>query len=175
MNNPTFTLESAIRKLQITEITTLIAASVCVQFIVHIIPTGNSVPLGAILLPMFYVPLIALVFYSFKTALVTAAAGPVFNYILTRSPELEVLPQVTFELIIFVLTFTLLLRYSRLNYLSAVISIISAKLLSWFVFSLINLTGLSFANFINSLSAAYPGIIVLLFMNILLIYIKNRH
>lgn len=176
MNNlHSLTVESAARKLQIAEITTLIAASVCIQFIVHIIHSGNGIPLGAVLLPMFYVPLIALIFYNFKTALITAAAGPLFNYILTRSPEIEIVPQVTFELIIFVLTFTLLLRFNRLNYLSVVISIISAKLLSWSVFSLLNSSGISSAGLINSLVIAYPGILVLLLLNILLLYIKNRH
>jgi hypothetical protein len=176
MNNlHSLTVESIARKLQIAEITTLIAASICIQFIVHISHSGNNIPLGAVLLPMFYVPLIAIIFYDFKTGLITAAAGPLINYLLTRSPQIEIVPQVTFELIIFVLTFTLLLRYNRLNYFSAVISIISAKLLSWLVFSLFSPSGLSSADFINPLTIAYPGILILLLLNILLLYIKNRY
>lgn len=163
-----------IKKLQIIEITALIAATVFVQFIVHLIPFGNQVPLGAILLPMFYIPLIALIFYKFYAALIVTAVGPVLNYFLTGSPKPEILPLVTFELLVFVLILTPLLKYNRINKLSALLSIIAAKLASWSALSLFISSEFSTNIFINSLITAIPGIIVLELLNILFIYIKDR-
>jgi len=175
MNNiNSIAVESVIKKLQILEITVMIAASIFIQFIIHIIPAGGQAPLGAILLPMFYVPLIALIFYNFQAALIVTTVGPIINYFLTGSPKLEIVPLLTFELLVFVLILALLLKSDRINKVSALIAIISAKLASWSVFSLFNLSGFSASFFINSLIIAIPGIIVLVLMNILLLYIKDR-
>lgn len=175
MNNiSSIAAEPLIKKLQVLEITALLAATVLIQFVVHLIPSGNQVPPGAILLPMFYIPLIALIFYKFHTALVVTTAAPIFNYFLTGSPKPEILPLVTFELLVFVLILTLLLKFNRINKAAAILSIISAKLLSWFVLALLNSSGSSFNILLTSIITALPGIIVLALMNIVLIYIKDR-
>ncbi len=175
MNNlSSIAAEPLIKKLQVLEITALLAATVFIQFVVHLIPSGNQVPLGAILLPMFYIPLITLIFYKLHVALVVTAAAPIFNYFLTGSPKPEILPLVTFELLVFVLILTLLLKYNRINKVAAILSIISAKLFSWSVLSLLNSSGFSTNILLTSIITALPGIIVLALMNIVLIYIKDR-
>jgi hypothetical protein len=175
MNNlNTVAAEPVTKKLQIIEITALVAATVFVQFIVHLIPSENQVPVGAILLPMFYIPLIALIFYKFHTALFVAAIGPVLNYFLTGSPKPEILPLVTFELLVFVLVLTPLLKINRICKVGALISIIAAKLASWTALSVFISSGFSTNIFINSVITAIPGIIVLVSLNILLISIKDR-
>lgn len=167
-------VEPAFKKLQVKETYIMLTATIFIQFVVHLIPPINGVPLGAILLPMFYIPLIALIFYKFHVGLLAAVLGPIINYSLTGSPNLEIVSLITLELIVFVLVLSFLLN-NKINKVSALIAILSAKLASWFVFTTLPLSSeFSTSFFVQSFINAIPGIFVLALMNLLLLYIKDK-
>ena len=167
-------IEPTLKKLQVKEIYIMLTATILIQFAVHLIPPINGVPLGAILLPMFYIPLIALIFYKFHVGLLAAVLGPIINYLLTGSPKIEIVFLLTVELIVFVLILLFLLN-NKINKISALIAILSAKLTSWFVFTTLPLSSeFSTGFFVQSFTNAIPGIFVLALMNFLLLYIKDK-
>jgi hypothetical protein len=175
VNTNTITVEPVIKKLQVKETAVMLTATILIQFMIHLIPPVNNIPLGAVLLPMFYIPLIALIFYKFHVGLLAAILGPILNYSLTGSPGLEIVSLLTLELIAFVSVLAFLLRYNKINKVSALIAIIFAKLLSWLVFTTFSPGSESSTNIlIQSFINAIPGIFVLALLNILLLYIKDR-
>ncbi len=175
INSNTVAIDSLIKRLQVKEITILIAASVFLQFIIHLIPAANGVPLGAILLPMFYAPLIAVMFYKFRTALAVTAFVPILNYLITGNPRLETVPLLTFEVLLFVLMLTAFLKYNKLNKVGALISILSAIVVMPLIFGIFGNSGFSASHILISLKNAFPGMIIIVLLNFLLLRLKERH
>ncbi|MEX0884645.1 MAG: hypothetical protein WDZ72_14340, partial [Cyclobacteriaceae bacterium] len=60
----------------------VISAAVLLPILIHLIPPVNGIPMGAYLLPMFYIPLISLLIFGRKIALIVAALAPVLNFLL---------------------------------------------------------------------------------------------
>lgn len=86
----------------------LVAAFV-LPFAVHALPWGGATPLGAHLLPIFFVGLVLVLRRQPWPALLVAAAAPWLNQQLTGMPAGPMLPTLTAEL----LTFTALLLGAR--------------------------------------------------------------
>ena len=167
-------VDPVLQKVQIKEITLLLAASLLIPFLIHLIPPANGIRLGAVLLPMFYVPLIAVTFYKFHTALVVTAFAPILNYFLTGSPKLTSVPLLTFEVLVFVLIMILFLRYKKLNKSSTLISILTALVVPPVVLGLFSSSGYSVEHLLISLRNAVPGIILLTLLNIVLLRLRNK-
>ena len=55
---------TVIKDLQVVETVILLAGSILFQFLIHLIPSSGA-PLGAVLLAMFFAPLIAVIFFNF--------------------------------------------------------------------------------------------------------------
>ncbi len=167
-------LEPIVKDLELKGAAILIAATLFIPFIVHLIPPANGIRLGAVLLPMFYVPLIAVIFYKFRTAFIVTAFGPILNYFLTGSPKYEAVPLLTSEVLLFVILFTILLKYNKLNNLSALISILPALIVPPLLFGLFSSSGHSIEHLLISLRNAVPGILILTLLNIFLLRLRNN-
>ncbi len=167
-------LKPIVKDLELKGVAILIAASLVVPFLIHLIPPVNGVRMGAVLLPMFYVPLIAVTFYKFRTALIVTAFGPSLNYLLTGSPVAGAVPLLTSEVLLFVLILTVLLKYNRLKQISALISILPALVIPPLLIGLFSGHGYSLEHLLISLRNAVPGIIVLMLMNIFLPRLKEK-
>jgi len=98
--------------------------------VIHLIPSTGSVPIGAKLLPIFYVPLLALIFFGLPMALIVSLAGPLINYLLTGSPHGELVTLFTFELFIFTVVTGILLRSHITRWISAPLGFVTAKAMS---------------------------------------------
>ena len=99
--NTTTISNSFLRNLQIVETIALLAASILLQFLIHIIPSTGT-PIGAVLLAMFFAPLVAVIFFKAHTAFIVGILSPVLNYFITGLPKAEILPLMTIELVLFV-------------------------------------------------------------------------
>ena len=175
-NYNTIALNSdSIKKLQIKETILVLFATIGIQFLIHLIPPYNNTPLGAILLPMFFAPLVAVVFFRLHVALLAGILGPVFNYLITGSPAPEIVSLLTIELMVFVFVSSFILQFKKINIAAAPISIILAKLSSWLIALAFPVIG-SFTTgfFIQSLVNAIPGIFILFILNIFLLRLKDK-
>ena len=161
--------------LRIKETALLLAGTVLLQFLVHLIPPHNGTPVGAYLLPMFYAPLIAVAFYGLRVGLITGILAPVLNYALLGNPRPELIAGLTLELTIFAVAAWYLMSYKRFNIVSAPLAYILAKVVAatvMIVLPFANTT--SITTFFNGLVNAIPGILVLLAVNIVITRLKEK-
>lgn len=70
-------------------------------FLVHLLPWGRPVPLGAHLLPMFWTAFAAVYLFGLRTGLLVALFAPGLNLALTGLPALGWLSLLAFELVVF--------------------------------------------------------------------------
>lgn len=88
----------------------MIAVSVALSLLVHLIPPTGGVPAGARLLPMFIVPVLALVLATPQAALLSALAIPAVNNLLTGMPATPLVPLLTVEVVVFTVVLWALMR-----------------------------------------------------------------
>jgi len=135
--------------------------------IVHLIPPYNGIPIGAYLLPMFYIPFVALVGYRLTVALIVATLAPILNFTLTGNPQWGFMAILTTELILFTALAYVMLK-GHLKWVAAPLGYIGAKVLSSVGLLAIPLLDTApFHFFTASLTNAAPGILILFVINIL--------
>ena len=135
--------------------------------IVHLAPNYNGVPIGAYLLPMFYIPFLALVLYRLPVALIVGLLAPTLNFLLTGNPHLGFMGILTLELVFFTGLAHLLLQ-GNLKWVAAPLGYIGAKVVSTsllFVIPLVEAMPLDF--FRTSLTNAVAGLLILFLINFL--------
>ncbi len=156
---------------------TVIVLAVCVgvPFLIHLIPFSGSVPIGAMLLPLFYAPLVAMILFRFQVAFVAAMLAPIVNYALTGQPILEITLLLSLELGLFSVFGYFLLQGRILKWLAAPLAYIFAKLISslmigWFP---VEMTSLDF--WMTSVSNGLTGLLILLVINVLVLQLwRNK-
>ncbi|WP_157972063.1 hypothetical protein [Pleomorphovibrio marinus] len=147
----------------------LMVTALLLPFLIHLIPTQSGIPIGAYLLPMFYVPFLALVLYRFNAALIIALLAPLANFLLTGNPNWGFLAILTLEVVVFTL-FAWKILNSRFGWFAAPMAIIGAKIVStcllWIV-PLLETAPITY--FVSSVSNGVTGIMILLLLNLAVI------
>jgi len=145
-----------------------LVAAVIFPILVHLIPPYQGIPIGAYLLPMFYIPLIALWLSGWRTAIAITVLVPLVNFALTGSPQSGIMGMLTIEVLLFTgmaaLWMTTPVRWAAgpLSYIVAKV-ISSTLLILWPI-----LPASPWEFFTNSLQNGAPGILILLLLNLLL-------
>jgi hypothetical protein len=145
--------------------------TILLPFVVHLLPPVNGKPIGAILLPMFYIPLIGLlIFRRPGPVLIGAVLAPILNHLVTGRPPLSLLPIMEIELAVFTIVCLAFLRTPGLKYIAGplgylAVKFISSSLLILFPSLLENSKGF----LSNSLATGLPGIMILLVLNLLIL------
>ena len=157
--------DKSLDKVKIQAILILLFAAWILPFLIHLLPPYQGIPMGAFLLPMFYIPFIAVFFFRLPIALVVAAFAPIINFLISGSPNWEFMAILSFELILFSV-FAFLLLQTSWQWLSAPLAYLIAKIISstFLMFApLLQVSPMEF--FVNSLSNAAPGILILFLLN----------
>jgi hypothetical protein len=159
---------------QAKTISLILIAAVIFPFLIHLIPPYNGIPIGAFLLPMFYIPFVTLFAYDWKVALPIALLAPLLNFQLTGNPNWEFLAVLTLELILFTGIAYWLLKTNKLKWLAAPLGYLGAKIISSLLLIVMPLlSAVPWEFFLTSLSRALPGIAVLFLINFLLLKFGN--
>jgi hypothetical protein len=162
--------------IQVKETILVLVATLFMPMLIHLIPVSGSTPVGAMLLPIFYAPLVAVIFFRLHVALIPALLAPAINYFLTGHPAAHLLPVMTIELVFFVAALAFILsRKNQISWIAAPLAYVIAKagsviLLTVFP-SLMEIGGIDFA--IVSISNAWPGMIMLLLISIVCLKLKK--
>lgn len=151
-----------------------IAASVAIPFIVHLVPGGDSI--GATLLPIFWAPLLAVLFLGPVPGIAAAVLAPYLNHVLTGMPPSFVLPSLTLELGIFVAVIVLVSRNEKAKHipLLAPVAYLVARVITGLVLTQTDSIAQSAAIVFGNLGAAWPGIACLLVLNIFGVLVVKR-
>ncbi|WP_162339878.1 hypothetical protein [Cyclobacterium salsum] len=145
---------------------TLLAA-VLFPIVVHLGPPVQGIPLGAILLPMFYVPLLAFILIDKVPALVAAALSPLLNFLISGNEQWSLVILLSLELMVFTLVISYLFS-KKVPFWAVVPGILLAKVAGAGLilgFGLLPLPPVSY--FIQSLYNGLPGILILLLLSYL--------
>lgn len=159
---------------QIKTTVLILITAVIFPFVIHLIPPHNGFSIGAYILPMFYIPFIALFWYGWKIALPVAILAPIINFLISGNPQWGFLTILTLELILFTGIAFLLLRRETFKWIAAPCGYIGAKVISsllLFVIPIMPAAPMEF--FLGSLSRALPGLGILLLLNFLLLKYSN--
>jgi hypothetical protein len=157
---------SLLNKLQVKESVAVLAFSVLIPFLIHAVPFSGS-SAGAVLLPIFFAPFIAVVFFRLDVAIIAALLSPVLNYLLTGNPAYGTVGVITLELSVFVLIAWVLIKSKYAKYVAAPAGIIVTMFFSGLVFS-------SPSHFAVVLTTAVPGIILISLLNVLIFTLAKK-
>ncbi|EON77072.1 hypothetical protein ADIS_2454 [Lunatimonas lonarensis] len=143
--------------------------------VVHLIPPHNGIPIGAFLLPMFYIPLIVLWTSTWRIALTVSVLAPLLNFLLTGSPQPGIMYILTLEVILFAII-ALFLISSPLKWAAGPLSYLGAKIFSSALLVIYPILPIApFDFFVNSLQNGALGILILLIINLLLVRFFPRN
>ncbi len=171
------TLSHPFRAVPLKATAIFLAIASVLPWLIHLVPPHQGTPMGAILVPLFVVPLIALLWYPSAVALIVAAAGPALSFLVTGLPQGPMLVLLTVELIVFTLVASQLLRASTLGWVAAPLAFVFAKTVSLIVLTLFpflsQLEPLTY--FRTSLSVTLPGVLLLGAINVIGLRYRQRH
>ncbi len=140
----------------VRETTLVLAISLLLPFLVHLLPSWDDSPLGAHLLPIFYAPLGALLLGRTGVALAAAFLAPWLNHLLTGHPLLAMAILLNAQLVLFILVGHWQLRARLPAWLIGPLGYALALVISALPGTLLPGTGASFPLSL----AAVPGILL---------------
>lgn len=151
-----------------------VAASVAIPFAVHLVPGGSSI--GAAILPIFWAPLLAVVFFGPVPGVAAALVAPVLNHLITGMPPSFVVLPLTVELAIFVGVLLLASRFERVKRtpLLAPAAYLIARVVAGTALVLVGASAGTVGAVFSGLGSALPGLISLFVINALALLLKRR-
>lgn len=164
--------EVVLVKSKLSQIAFLLTLSVILPYGVHLIPPLAGVALGAMLLPMFYTPLIALLLVNLPSAIIIAIFSPLLNSSFTGHPLPEKVAILTVELAVFTVIAYLIQRRKRDFWATALLAYVATGLsvaaMLFFVPGIMpQLSPLEFL--LGTVTTAPAGIAILVLINIVLL------
>lgn len=123
------------KKFTAREAAVLFALAWLVPFLIHLIPWDGARPLGAYMLPVFWVTFIAVYFYGLTAGLLTGLFAPTVNLLVTGLPAWRFFGTMGLELVVFVLFTTWAVRQAPRFWLWAPLGYFVAKTLTALVLS----------------------------------------
>ncbi len=174
MNTKTLTYA---QRLNIPATIVTVTAAVLLPVLVHLLPTVGNVPTGARLLPIFYAPLLAVIFLQPSVGIVASLVAPFINHVLTGSPTYEMTIILTLELTFFSVIFSTIYAHRPKFVVAAPFAYLLAKVASLIAVAVLPVTLVPTAPlqfFTGSLMTALPGMVVLLVLNIVAVQYSQK-
>ncbi len=123
------------KKATARETAALLAIAWFVPFAVHLVPWAGARPLGAHLLPMFWMTFVAVYFYGVRTGIIVGLFAPAINLLATGLPAWKFIATMSAELVLFALVaawgvrrFPRLVLIAPLAYVAAKLAVTGAQL-----------------------------------------------
>jgi len=165
------------KKVSARETAVVFALAAVTPMLVHLLPSWDNAPLGAHLLPMFWMTFIAVYLYGAGIGALAGLAAPLTNLLLTGLPAWKYLGVLSCELVIFALVTAWAVRRFPRIWLLAPAGYLVAKLFSTSMQAATTVFGdigtpVSF--FRQSLVNALVGLLVLAVINALCVKLAAK-
>lgn len=147
----------------------VVAMTLLLPLLFHLLPAGEGVPLGARLLPIFYAPFLAALLFHPGVGLVAALLAPSLNHALTDRPAPEMVTMLTLELLLFVGV----ILFARTRWPNIPVLAPAAYVLAHLLAAVA--LGLPWTMAVASLSTALPGIVILFILNVMVVLARRRN
>jgi hypothetical protein len=160
-------------RYQLTQTAVVLGATMILPMLVHLLPNINGQISGAVLLPIFFAPMIAAFLYKKHVAIFAGIFAPLLNFLIMGRPAPEMVITLGFEVVLFVLALSWLKNSRFILYLAAPLAYLISSLLVVGGLSILgNLTNpISF--WLNSTVIAIPGIILLGLLNVVILKFRK--
>lgn len=155
----------------------LLAIAWLIPFLVHVLPWGGTRPLGAYLLPMFWMAFVAVYLHGLRLGLLVGLFSPMLNLLITGLPALGWLSMMGLELIVFIFFVWWTIRRTPRFWLIAPFGYLVAKILSTLGLALMGKYvdfGTSSSIIIESLRNGLPGLGVLAVINLAMVLLYPK-
>ncbi len=145
-----------------------------IPFIVHLLPGGSSI--GASLLPIFWAPLLAAVFFGPVPAITAAVLAPALNHLVTGMPPAFLVAGLTVELALFVAVLMLGVKQAGIKRspLLAPVAYLVARVGAGVLLVVVGASAAPLSAVLTGLTTAIPGVISLLVINLLALLLTRR-
>lgn len=173
----TIAISNVLLSLQIDKVILTLALMIALPLFIHGLSSGRNDISGLIWLPIFYAPIIAVIFFRFHVAVLAAIFAPFLNLFVTGFPNSAVAKLLSVELFLYVIIMKFLVK-QKLNLIFVAVSafaitkIISTVFIDLFhgdtdVMNILQL-------YTSSIKQSLPGITVLLVISILSKSLKSK-
>ena len=160
-------------RYQVSQTVLVLAATLILPILIHLLPNINGNISGAVLLPIFFAPLIATFLYKPHVAIFAGIIAPLLNYLISGRPSPQATTSMGIEIVLFVWMVYRLKDINTIRYVAAPIS--------YLISSLIVALGLSvFSNVVdpftlwgNCMFTAIPGILSLGLVNLAMLKLRK--
>ena len=152
----------------------LLAAAVLIPFLIHLIPHQGATTLGAIWIPLFYVPLLALLVFRFREAFLVGILAPYINFLILGMPEISIVMMLAGEVALFLVAVSILLPHRYLRWVAAPIAFVVIKFVSAQFAPILPFAMAPGEFWLNAISHAVPGILMLTAINILVLKLWKK-
>ena len=167
----------ALRSFQIPAFAIVLSLTMGLPILFNLLPTFDSTPLGARILPMFFAPLIASLIYRPHVGLLAALCAPLINYSITAKPASDIFLILTIELVVFTFASIVLKKYGVSAIIHVFLSYLIAKLfclicilyLPFHIF-----VGIAMDYFISSSMVGVPGLVIMTLIAIYLLRVRKN-
>jgi hypothetical protein len=151
---------------QLSQTVFVLAATMALPVLVHLLPNINGQLSGAVLLPIFLAPMVATFLYKKHVALVAGIFAPLLNYLIMGRPTPEMVITLGFEVALFALVLSWLKNLKAIQYLAAPLSYLIASFVVAIGLSVIGTLPNPVSFWLNSTSIAVPGILLMAMANL---------
>lgn len=160
-------------KYQITQTVAILAATMLLPILIHLLPNINGNISGAVLLPIFFAPMIATFIYKKHVALFAGIFAPMLNFLMMGRPAPEMVITLGFEVVAFVLMLGLLKNFNAIRYIAAPLAYLISSLIVVLSLSVIGTLVNPLSFWVNSTFIAIPGILLLGILNIAILKFRK--
>lgn len=159
-------------KYQLSQTALVLAATMILPLVIHLLPNINGNLSGAVLLPIFWAPMIAAFVYKKHVAILAGIFAPLLNYLILGRPAPEMVITLAFEIVIFALLLSWIKNLRLTKYMAAPVAYLIASLLVVTGMSFVN-EQVSFSMWVNTITVAIPGILLMGVANLLLLRFRK--
>jgi hypothetical protein len=160
-------------RYQLAQTTAVLAATMVLPFLIHLLPNINGNLAGAVLLPIFVAPMIATFLFKKHVAILAGIIAPLLNYLIMGHPAPAMVITLAFEIVAFVLLLSWLKDLRFIKYLAAPLAFLAASLLVTIGLSLLGRMGEPVSTWLSGVNIALPGILLLGVINVILVQFKK--
>jgi hypothetical protein len=160
-------------KYQLTQTVVILAATMLLPVLVHLIPTINGNISGAVLLPIFLAPLVAAFVYKRHVAIFAGIFAPLLNYLIMGRPAPEMVIMLGFEIVLFVVLLSWLKDLKGIRYFAAPLAFLVVSFVVAIGLSLFGSLANPVSFWANSTSIAIPGILLMWVINLAILRFRK--
>ncbi len=156
-------------KYQIAQTVMILAATMVLPVLVHLLPNFNGQLAGAVLLPIFLAPMFAAFMYKKHVAIFAGIFAPLFNYLIMGRPAPEMVITLGFEIVLFAVLLSWLKNIKGIQHIAAPFSYLISSFAVVLGLSLFSTQANPVAFWITSTAIAVPGILLMAVANLALL------